>query len=166
MLILGLDPGKSGGIATICGKVAFVDPMPESPAGILALLRGAQAAASLNGGVIAFLEKSQPMPRQGVVSVYGYGHHNGFIEGCLQALGIPYTLLKPQVWQKTMHVGADSKLELKERSVQIAQRLFPQVSLLPTPRCKKPSDGMAEALLIAEHGRRESLGLQTVPAPE
>ena len=33
--------------------------------------------------------------------------------------------------------------------------LFPDVSLLATPRCKKPHDGMAEALLMAEYARRK-----------
>jgi hypothetical protein len=45
--------------------------------------------------------------------------------------------------------------DTKQRSVIAAQRLFPNVSLLPTPRCKKPSDGIADALLIAEWGRRK-----------
>jgi hypothetical protein len=29
------------------------------------------------------------------------------------------------------------------------------VSLLPTERCKKDNDGMAEALLLAEYARRK-----------
>lgn len=33
-------------------------------------------------------------------------------------------------------------------------RLFPGVSLLPTERCRKDNDGMAEALLMAEYAKR------------
>jgi hypothetical protein len=158
---VGIDPGKSGGIAAVGpaeGQVRVI-AMPESPAELH------KALVELTGGGIGFvfMEKAQPMPKQGVVSVYNYGHHNGFIEGILVGLGVRHMLFKPQVWQKVMHLGADSKLELKARSLQVCQRIFPGVSLLPTPKCRKPSDGMAEALLIAEYGRRMLLGLKEVP---
>jgi crossover junction endodeoxyribonuclease RuvC len=160
VIVVGVDPGKSGGIAAVGGEAAIVFPMPESSQAIFGMLF--DLTKERNYPVHVFMEKSQPMPKQGVSSVYSYGHHNGFIEGCLTALKIPYTLIKPQAWQRTQHVGTDSKLELKARSVQACQRLFPSISLLPTSRCRKPSDGMAEALLIAEHGRRV---LQGAAAP-
>lgn len=160
MIVVGIDPGRAGAIAAVGGEAAVVFPMPETAQAIFGMLFDLTKEKTFP--VHVFMEKSQPMPKQGVSSVYTYGHHNGFIEGCLQALKIPYTLIKPQAWQKTMHAGADSKLELKERSIQIAQRLFPAINLLPTPRCRKPSDGMAEALLIAEFGRRT---LQGAAAP-
>lgn len=156
MIVVGVDPGKAGALAVVGGEAAVVFPMPESPQTIFGMLFDLTMERTYP--VHVFVEKSQPMPKQGVSSVYTYGHHNGFIEGCLQALKIPYTLIKPQAWQKMMHAGADSKLELKERSIQVAQRLFPEVSLLPTARCRKMSDGMAEALLIAEFGRRTLQG--------
>jgi crossover junction endodeoxyribonuclease RuvC len=136
--------------------------MPETPGEIFVALLKLVSVATVRDGIHVYMEKSQPMPKQGVSSVYNYGHHNGFLEGVLKGLCTPYTLIKPQAWQKVLHAGADSKLELKARSIQVCQRLFPSVSLLPTPRCKKPSDGMAEALLIAEYGRRT---LQGAAAP-
>lgn len=45
-----------------------------------------------------------------------------------------------------------------QRSIVVAQRLFPGQTLLRSPRAKKPSDGMADALLIAEWGRRRAHG--------
>lgn len=156
MIVCGIDPGRTGAIAAVGGEAAVVFPMPETSQAIFGMLFDLTKEKTYP--VHVFMEKGQTMPKNGVVPSFNYGHHNGFIEGCLTALKIPYTLIKPQAWQKSMHAGADSKLELKERSIQVAQRLFPEVSLLPTPRCRKMSDGMAEALLIAEFGRRTLQG--------
>lgn len=160
MIVIGIDPGGKGGIGwiddTLTKGNVDVRPMPETPKQIFDLLHG---IVEDEVEVHAFLEKAQSFPKQGIASAYNYGHHNGFLEGALTALAIPYTLVKPNVWMKRMHAGADSKLDTKDRSIQVCQRLFPTVSLLPTPKCKKPADGMAEALLIAEDGRRETLRL-------
>lgn len=45
-------------------------------------------------------------------------------------------------------------------SIKKAQELFPDVSLLASDRCKRPHDGLADALLIAEYGRRRLVGGQ------
>ena len=43
----------------------------------------------------------------------------------------------------------------KNTSIDVCKRLFPQVSLLPSGKCRKDNDGMAEALLMAEYARRK-----------
>ncbi len=45
----------------------------------------------------------------------------------------------------------------KAASIRKAQQLFPGVNLVP-PGCRTPSDGIAEALLIMEYGKREKRG--------
>lgn len=145
--VAGIDPGKSGSLSWVGPRATyFSTPMPESITAIWSVLSGFKVDH-------VFLEKAQTMPKNGVVPSFNYGHHNGSIEGILTALRIPYTLVKPQVWMKALHVGADSKLDTKGKSVQVCQRLFPGVDLCPGKR-QKPHDGMAEALLIAEYGRR------------
>ena len=81
--------------------------------------------------------------------MFHFGKAAGFIEGVLCALGIPFQLIPPQRWKKEYSLGSD-----KQQSVDACRGLFPNVSLLPTERCRKPSDGMAEALLMAEYARR------------
>ena len=56
----------------------------------------------------------------------------------------------PQKWKKEFSVTSD-----KNTSIEVAKRLFPNVNLKATARCKKDHDGMAEALLIAEYCRRK-----------
>lgn len=82
--------------------------------------------------------------------MFNFGKSAGFIEGVLQAYGIPYQLITPQKWKKEFSLGHS-----KEDSITVCKRLFPSVKLLPTDRCKKESDGMAEALLMAEYARRK-----------
>ena len=92
------------------------------------------------------------MPGQGVTSMFHFGKSAGYIEGVLNAFKIKYDLIPPQRWKKVFELHSD-----KQESIDKCIQLFPKANLLPTPRCKKPSDGMAEALLIAEYGKRSLL---------
>lgn len=98
--------------------------------------------------IFAVVEKVGAMPGQGVVSMFNFGKSAGFIEGVLEAFGIKTLLVPPQIWKKSYNLGSD-----KQKSIEKCQEMHPELSLLPTPRCKKPSDGMAEAVLIAEYGK-------------
>ena len=89
------------------------------------------------------------MPKQGVTSMFNFGVSFGYIQGVIEAFEIPYELVSPQKWKK--HFGLDND---KSKSIAKCKHLFPGVSLLPTERCRKDSDGMAEALLIALYAKR------------
>ena len=81
--------------------------------------------------------------------MFHFGENFGWIQGVLESNHIPYELVRPQKWKKEFSITAD-----KNRSVEVCKRLFPELSLLPTERCKKESDGLAEATLMAEYARR------------
>ena len=98
--------------------------------------------------VVSCVEKVGAMPGQGVVSMFNFGHNLGLIEGLLQANKIPYQLVPPQTWKKEFSLTGD-----KQKSIEVCKKLFPDISLLATPRSRKESDGMAEALLMAEYAR-------------
>lgn len=99
---------------------------------------------------IACVEHVGAMPGQGVTSMFTFGQNFGFIQGVLTAYGIPFELVRPQKWKKEFSITGD-----KNTSITVCKRLFPDVSLLPTERSRKESDGMAEALLMAEYARRK-----------
>ena len=159
MVVVGIDNGLSGAIARIAGKTAYADPMPTinvkkrnkvkrfyNIPKIVEILKKSKANH-------VFLEEARAMPKQGVVSMFNIGRGYGLIEGILAALEYSYTIVNPKTWQKTMldGVGGDTK----SASVIVAKRLFPKVSLLPTERCTKENDGLSDALLIAEYGKRQ-----------
>lgn len=144
MTYIGIDPGKSGALAVIYedGK-AYVYPFEEET--YIEIAQNASSAAC-----IACVEKVGAMPGQGVTSMFTFGKNAGFIEGVLQSLGIPYQLIPPQTWKKEFQLNAS-----KQKSIDVCKKLFPVVSLLPTEKCRKENDGMAEALLMAEYARRK-----------
>lgn len=141
---IGIDPGKSGAMAVIWGDNIHVIPFDE------AAYSNKLARSGLRGvNSVCCLERVGAMPGQGVVSMFRFGENFGFIRGLLQAFGIRYETVPPQKWKKEFSLGKD-----KKASIEVAKRLFPDVSLRPTDRCKVDNDGMAEALLMAEYARR------------
>lgn len=152
MIYIGIDPGKNGGIACI-QKVdgeQIIEIAPYSDENIIGLLNKCDLVADISGEEIrCVLEKVNAMPGQGVVSMFNFGQNYGFIQGVLKAYNIPFELVPPAKWKKEFSVTSD-----KNTSIEVAKRLFPNVNLKATERCKKDHDGMAEALLIAEYCRR------------
>ena len=135
--------GGLGVIDTENGIAPFAVPFSEG--GYLMTLRDIDPLKS-----IVAVEKVGAMPGQGVTSMFNFGKNFGWIEGILEALRFPYELVAPQRWKREFSLAHD-----KKESVRAAQRLFPSVSLLADPRCRVESDGMAEALLLAEYARRK-----------
>ena len=155
MTTIGIDPGLSGGIAYVSDSGAEAIPMPildKRPD----MEKVAQFLEGLDIGLVV-IEKVQLRPGESGTSALTIGRNVGIIIGWLMAKVIPYEEVPAQTWKKAVGATCDSKAKPKEKkaaSVAAARRLFPQVELV-LPRCKNYHDGMAEALLIAEYGRRK-----------
>ena len=144
MIYVGIDPGLAGGIGVLESN-SNTYSIKYTPEALISLLNQFTDETQVQ----FFVEHVHAMPKQGVTSTFNFGMGFGRILGILEAFNRKYTLVKPQVWKKVIGVTAD-----KQTSIDKCKELFPKVSLLPTPRCRVPSDGLAEALLIAEYGRR------------
>lgn len=148
MIAIGIDPGKSGAMAVITtdenNKPFRIRVIPFEETAYRDLI-----ATCVDARVVCCLEKVGAMPGQGVVSMFNFGRNLGLIEGLLQANKIAYQLVPPQTWKKEFTLSSD-----KQSSIDVCKRLFPHTNLLATPRSRKESDGMAEALLMAEYARR------------
>ena len=147
MIYIGVDPGKNGGIAILSDTIPDVTVRVFSEDELLHICKTFRK--TFNEDCKCVLEKVNAMPGQGVVSMFNFGQNYGFIQGVLKAYNIPFELVPPQKWKKEFSVSSD-----KNTSIEVAKRLFPGVNLKATERCKKDHDGMAEALLISEYGRR------------
>lgn len=145
-LFIGIDPGKSGGIAYIDTQDNISGTMPYSDTALIDLCR--DASHDWGKEVVCCLEKVGAMPGQGVTSMFNFGQSYGYIRGVLESFGIPYQEITPQKWKKAFGLNSD-----KSKSVEVCRRLFPSADLTPG-KCKKPQDGLAEALLMAEYARR------------
>lgn len=145
-IYVGIDPGKSGALAILYPD-GSVRTKPFNADDYICEIEG---LACTSYSVMCCVEKVSAMPGQGVVSMFNFGHNLGFIEGALRACGVRYQLVPPQTWKKEFSLSSD-----KNKSVEVCRKLFPKANLLATPRCKKPHDGIAEAILMAEYARRK-----------
>lgn len=144
MIYLGIDPGKSGAMSVIFEMTGEKMIIPYGEREYINLLH------KLSGhDVKTCLEHVGAMPKQGVTSMFNFGVNFGYIRGLLEAYSIPYELVRPQKWKKEFSITGD-----KNSSLEVCRRLFPDVSLRRTDKCRKDDDGMAEALLMAEYARR------------
>lgn len=173
MAFAGIDVGAKGGIALLSerGEVLNLRAMPSmcgkfNIALMLEALREVDEQARLHapeGVRFCILEQVGAFPGQGVSSMFSFGYNAGAIEGCISALAWPYQLVRPQAWQKMMHVGIHSAVDPKVKSLMAAKRLFPKETFLATSRSSKPHDGIVDAVLMAEYGRRIHSGLPPLP---
>ena len=139
---IGIDPGKKGALAVLENGAVRAYPFDETA--YIAVLGQVDPRAA-----VCCLEHVGAMPGQGVTSMFHFGENFGFLQGLLRAYRIPFELVRPQKWKKAFSITGD-----KNSSIQVCRRLFPEASLLRTPKCRKEDDNMAEALLLAEYARR------------
>ena len=147
MIIIGVDPGKQGGLAWFQETMEAMK-MPATETDLSDLLKHLKWAR----GSHAYLEKVHAMPGQGVTSMFTFGQGYGFLRGCLIAHGIPFDDVTPQRWQKSFSLKRkkdEPPTAWKNRIKAKAQQLFPHL---------KVTLMTADALLICEYGRRLRAG--------
>lgn len=145
---VGIDPGITGALVVLHdGSPVEWELMPSFKTGKSSRVNGAALAAFLRHGQVshAYLEAVHSMPKQGVTSSFVFGHSAGVAEGLLQGLGIPYTLVTPQLWKKRAGLIGMDKDAARSRAIQ----------LWPTWRAldkKGAGQALADAALIAKFG--------------
>ena len=146
----GIDPGKDGALAILSYReTPIIVPFSETEYANQLRRLSLVTRNGIDGSVFCIVEHVGAMPGQGVTSCFSFGQNFGFILGLLTAYCIPYELVRPQRWKKEFGCTSD-----KNTSIEVAQRMFPGVDLRRTEKCKKPHDGIAEALLMASYAKR------------
>jgi len=153
-LYIGIDPGLDGAVGFLDATAEAVRT-PTIKVGKRRQYRAQEMSEIIQdrlplggpGNRFAILESVHSMPKQGVASSFSFGRGFGLWEGILVALGIPYLLVAPQTWKAVML--RDMPKDKNAAKIQ-ASRLWPELGRL--------SDGEAEALLMAEYGRRLQIG--------
>ena len=157
MRIMGIDNGLDGGLVVVEDN-KIVASMVAPTVNVKASKReynGAGIVTFLHASKPdhVFIEKAQAMPGQGVSSMFSIGLGYGMYRGILTALYIPYTLVHPKTWQGLLFRDLP-KGDTKAMSYIVCMRLWPQYDWKASERCKKPHDGLTDAAMIAEYGRR------------
>lgn len=157
-IVLGIDPGKSGGIACLDLYLRIYDVI-EMPKSDLNLIMQLNWLYNHNYAIMAFIELQHAFPKQGVVSTFNFGKHYGTLVGILKAIGYAMEEVSPKSWKRFFELSdkADKtkkRTEIKNKSIEKAIELFPDLK----SKIGK-HDGKAEALLIAEYGRRKLMNI-------
>tara|TARA_R100001530_G_C4297223_1_gene149557 strand:- start:309 stop:800 length:492 start_codon:yes stop_codon:yes gene_type:complete len=147
MLIIGIDPGASGGLAWCQDEKVSVARMPQSDSEILDQLNYL-SELSFPATPVCYLEKvsgfiGKPQPGS---AMFKFGRNFGFLLGVLMALKFKINLVTPQKWQKSLGVGTKGKrssAEWKRYLKDEATRLFPE---------NKITLATSDALLILKFG--------------
>lgn len=142
-LIIGIDPGKNGGIALMNEAFVVLEArkMPETCVD----LRDTIEEYKQQGADVAYLEQVHAMPSDGKVGLFSFGQGFGRLQQVLADCRLRTVEVSPGTWQKTLGLTkkkgdtSDHKKNLKAR----AQQLFPDV---------KVTNYNQDALLIAYYG--------------
>lgn len=150
-LTIGIDPGLSGAIAFLSadGTLELVADLPIVRDKSLAWVDGGALQSMLLDAIggrqcRAVVERVSAMPGQGVASSFLFGVGLGSILSVLQAMHIRIEFATAAVWKRSYGLSKD-----KHASLHKARLMFPTAELHLAKH-----DGRAEALLIAEFGRR------------
>lgn len=140
MLIVGIDPGKTGAATFLSEEGTIIDIVEYSKN-----TKHEIADAfweHLTTTKMAYVEGVAAFPLQGVKSVFSFGANFGFWVGILVALKIPYETVAPARWQRFLNCLTKGDKNVTKTK---AQQLYPN---------RKITHATADSILIAEYGRR------------
>ena len=150
-MIIGIDPGKTGAIARVDDGQCWTWKMPETVDGLVELLEG------LGGDIAVVVEKvsaggvaNTQGRKMGATSAFSFGCSYGGILGVLAALRIRHELVTPSVWTRAMSLQGKSK----HQHAAAARRLYPRCEVNGDGPAKAVTIYAADAVLLAEYGRR------------
>jgi crossover junction endodeoxyribonuclease RuvC len=163
MIFVGIDPGLSGAVAVIYphGQIDIFDTPTLTVVGEKTKRKynGSGMASILEPfqteEVLVILESVHSMPKQGVASSFSFGEGLGIWKGILSAYKLPLEMPSPQRWKKALLADQGKN---KDASRFKAIQLFPTIA---DQLSRVKDDGRAEALLMAEYGRRLRNQIQT-----
>ena len=165
---VGIDCGLDGGIASVDanGQLKHTLIMPTVPRG-----KGRQINLQ---GMAAMIKSLSEADRHYTFIVENPGAHApsaaglrsmtysfAVVETLLAAYGLKYHVVLSQKWQKTFwskpKMPKGQKFNTKAAALNVANQIFPGEQWLKSDRCTKPHDGMIDAALLAEYGRKENI---------
>lgn len=151
-VIIGIDPGVTGGIAIINGDSVTTHKLADLTEQETWRLLAEHEPATV------YLETVHAGQKMASSAAFTFGQVYGRLRMAAIASGLRLMEVRPQAWQSALKLpaigGGHGKNDIakKKRNRAAAQQLFPELRI---------TNANADALLIAEYGRR-----QTTPAGE
>lgn len=188
-VFIGQDPGiTTGGIAIIVEDHLTYFMTPVKKNGEIDLLTIAtvllgyakEIAAAGGGNLVYTVEDVHALPLSSAGSNFSFGRRRGEPDALAAAVEVICSLVhdfgnthltyytpKAKEWQKAIvgyldKVYTNNRVDTKASSIRCAMRLFPQYTFTKPQISKRQyaiQDGLTDATLICEYGRRKFLGL-------
>ena len=145
-LILGIDPGKGGGLAVYNEKenetkaIKFMDDLCELSAVVGSIIHGFKADE-----IYVIVEHVHSFPTDSRPSAFSFGRNLGQWEGILGSHELVKETVAPKTWQNHYDVPIiKNKYERKRWLKEIAQTMFPDIRV---------TLNICDALLIANYAK-------------
>lgn len=128
-MIVGVDPGKSGGIA-IDGQVWKTTGCTE----IVCAVQELDMMCKEKGeDMIVYIESVHSSPQMGVVSAFSFGQNFGQLHAAFSMVSDSIKFVSPQKWQKALGlsngISKKSPKTHKRKLKARAQELYPDVKV-------------------------------------
>ena len=153
-MIVGIDPGKSGGIAAVGDNGKFIDGirMPIIKHGkrdVVDTRKLTDWVGEISDGYVdtIVIEQVNAMPGQGVTSMFNFGRHTGAVEGWALEFGKPVQWVTPRKWKAYYNLSKDKRASLDRAVLEFGWDKRWDVLA---------NDGIAEAALLALYQHRSS----------
>jgi len=146
--IIGIDPGKKGGISLVTedNAVLYINDFSNDHELIRNRLLDIIKMFPFVEIESVFLEAPISVGTNRTINNYLF-FINGFITGVAESIGLKVIRTNPMHWKKVMGVTSD-----KSTSIQKSLELFPTVADEVNYAHGSYKDGLAESLLIAYYG--------------
>ena len=149
MIVVGIDPGKSGAIAVWDEGIDKAIKCPDSPEKMANIFNSIMTNSWIDGDgkIVAYIEQVHAFPTDGRSSAFKFGKNYGEWLGVLGALRIKTIYVTPQKWMK--HYKEKFNMALPKDKQQ-RKRKLKEIAAKYTD--KKVTLYNADAILIAVYG--------------
>lgn len=170
---IAIDPGSKGFITvrTPEGQFGFYSIADNDFYELGKILRNIKTWYT---DVFCAMEEVHALFNSSAKSTFSFGEINGLLKGLLIANNIPFELVAPKKWQKEIWSNSDvvvdnkkvvvkgveqsrKEVNTKQTSFNAAKRLFPDIDLRKSERCRNWDDNKVDSLLLCEYARRKNL---------
>lgn len=141
---IGIDPGKSGGIAVITNKKVKLYPCPKT-VDDMSMILGICLSDVASYRTAVYLEKVWAFPTDGRAGSFVFGQNFGQWQGILSTYELKVNLVTPKVWQT--HFDITKGLPKDKR-----KKILKQMAIDRCPGLKGITLKTCDALLIAIYG--------------
>jgi len=140
---IGIDPGRSGGIALYDGNTLSASKCPQKVGDMYALLEIYASRGDLSQTRI-FIEKVWSFPSDSHKTAFSFGRNYGSWLAALEIISANYKMITPKSWQKYHNTP---KLQKKERKNWL--KSFAQNKVDETEMKFNVTLNTADAIMIA-----------------